>query len=65
MLKSKLYLKDIKSATGLLILFFLIVLCVLVFDYFSSSFNLIFLASKSPEVAIYGSPSVENGISFK
>jgi hypothetical protein len=42
----------------------LFILVVLVFDYFSESFNLIFLANKSPEVAIYGSPSVGGGISF-
>jgi len=54
-----------KRGLKILIIVLIILGVVLVFDYFSNSFNLIFLADKSPEVAIYGSPSVENGISFK
>jgi len=53
-----------KSIIVGLIIFVLIVVSILVFDYFSESFNLFFVFHKSPEVMIYGSPSVGEGISF-
>jgi hypothetical protein len=42
----------------LVVVFSLIVL--LIFDYFSSSFNLIFLADKSSEIVIHGNPVLED-----
>lgn len=41
-----------------------VIAIVLIFDYFSDSFNLIFIAKKTSEVVIYGTPSIESGISF-
>jgi len=57
-------MRKVKSLVLLFVVILLIISGILVFDYFSSSFNLFFLADKSPEVAIYGSPSVGGGISF-
>lgn len=40
----------------------MVIIAILIFDYFSGSFNLVFFPEKSSGVMIYGNPIIEDKI---